>query len=332
MTAHLGAPGRAVKGSKARYPLSPPQWRRLAIAAGGIGPCTSTCPSRSTAGGSSSTRSAVIVVGIAIALGGEECSGKLARASPGRQIAWRDQGRARGQPRPDEVRGCNTADCIDRRLDEIAALYRAARCAATPVLGRPAAGVDDADQRGRRGPLLWLADRPPARRANGDFAPSTARCASFAEIEKDEQWAWAELRSITEDRDLTDSDKAACAKRSSGRAMPRGCCGRRNPSDRGQRDALGVQPDQASARLAIGVHGDGHAVRRGCSQFQSGQQTMPSRARRTQSAQAGRACSQRHSISTDDRGKPDREPGPDADPAPVGPNASQVPMPRPTPQ
>ena len=31
----------------------------------------------------------------------------------------------------------------------------------------------------------------------------------FADIEKDEQWAWAELRSVTEDREVTDSDKAS---------------------------------------------------------------------------------------------------------------------------
>ena len=35
----------------------------------------------------------------------------------------------------------------------------------------------------------------------------------FADIEKDEQWAWAELRSITEDRDITDSDKASLRRR-----------------------------------------------------------------------------------------------------------------------
>ncbi len=32
--------------------------------------------------------------------------------------------------------------------------------------------------------------------------------AQFAEVEKDEQWAWAELRSLSDDRSLSDSDKA----------------------------------------------------------------------------------------------------------------------------
>lgn len=32
--------------------------------------------------------------------------------------------------------------------------------------------------------------------------------AQFADIEKDEQWAWAEMRSIADDRSLSDSDKA----------------------------------------------------------------------------------------------------------------------------
>jgi hypothetical protein len=35
-----------------------------------------------------------------------------------------------------------------------------------------------------------------------------ASMAQFADIEKDEQWAWAELRSISDDRNLSDSDKA----------------------------------------------------------------------------------------------------------------------------
>ena len=102
----------------------------------------------------------------------------------------------------------DTAGCIDRRLNEIAFYIE------TPAGTKRPAWV------GR--PQFWTMQTSAAEAARSygsltvlprekQMAISTVygSMAQFADIEKDEQWAWAELRSITEDRDLSDSDKAS---------------------------------------------------------------------------------------------------------------------------
>ena len=149
---------------------------------------------------------AVIVVGIAIALGGEELL-----------ATWREHHQADKSLAAieDEVEvnlgrmqsRIDTADCIDRRLSEIAAYIESPATKRPSWVGRPqmwnmqTSAVDSARAYGSL--TVLSRDRQMA------ISTIYSQMANFADLEKDEQWAWAELRSITEDRDLTDSDKAS---------------------------------------------------------------------------------------------------------------------------
>lgn len=149
----------------------------------------------------------VIVVGICIALFGEQLV-----------ETWREHRQARESLHAieDELEvnlgrmhaRVETADCIDHRLGEIAAYIESPNPTKRPSwVGRPqlwtmqTSAVDAARAYGS----LTVLDR------DLQMAISTiyGQTGNFADLEKDEQWAWAELRSITEDRDLTDSDKAS---------------------------------------------------------------------------------------------------------------------------
>lgn len=149
----------------------------------------------------------VIAVGIAIALGGEDAL-----------ASWREHHQA------DKSLGAikdelalnlgrmksriNTADCIDRRLDAIALYIEGPQSSQRPSwVGRPQVWTMQAsalDAGTAYGSLTVL-----PREQQMAISTVYGSMRGFAEIEMDEQWAWAELRSITEDRDLTDSDKAS---------------------------------------------------------------------------------------------------------------------------
>lgn len=150
---------------------------------------------------------AVISVGIGIALTGEQ----LLEARHERHMADKSFAAVR------EELGVNlgrmksrlaTSECVKNRLDELAAYIEA------PVTPRRPAWV------GR--PQVWSMQTGAfdAARAYGSMTVlprdvqmklSTiyASMAGFAEVQEEEQWAWAELRSIAEDRDLTDNDRAS---------------------------------------------------------------------------------------------------------------------------
>lgn len=149
----------------------------------------------------------VIVVGIVIALSGEEL---LTHWNEERQA---DKSFAAIKKEVAINLGnmtarLQTADCLDNRLAEVASYVEAGDESVKPSwVGRP---------------QTWAmqSSAVAAARSYGSLTvlPTDEQMAvsslyssfdQFAEIEHDEQWAWAELRSITEDRDLSDSDKAS---------------------------------------------------------------------------------------------------------------------------
>ena len=150
---------------------------------------------------------AVIAVGIGIALGGEEAV-----------TAWNEHRYASKsfEAIKDEM-GVNlgrmnarieTADCIDQRLDEVAAYIERPEGKKRPSwVGRPQVWSmqNSAVGAARSYGSLTVLARPEQMTISTVYSTMD----QFADIEKDEQWAWAELRSITEDRDITDSDKAS---------------------------------------------------------------------------------------------------------------------------
>jgi hypothetical protein len=146
----------------------------------------------------------VIVVGIAIALGGEQLIER-----------WNEHHQAERSldAIKDEIANnagslsqrLATDDCINRRLDEVA------RYVENPVPPRPT-------WIGR--PQLWVMNSSAidAARSYGSLTalPREDQIAiasiyggfsTIGDYEKDEQLAWAELRSITADRDITDNDQ-----------------------------------------------------------------------------------------------------------------------------
>jgi hypothetical protein len=149
---------------------------------------------------------AVIAVGIAIALGGEEIVSHWneERYAAKSFEAIKDEiaiNLGRMQARN------TTADCIDKRLNEVAAYIETPEGKPRPSwVGRPqvwsmqSSAVTAAQSYGS------LTVLPRGEQMTISTVYGTIR--QFADIEQDEQWAWAELRSITEDRDLTDNDKA----------------------------------------------------------------------------------------------------------------------------
>ena len=150
---------------------------------------------------------AVIAVGIAIALGGEEIV-----------TAWNDERHARKslEAIKDEVEinlgrmqaRIATADCIDDRLDEVAAYIEHPEGKKRPSwVGRPQVWAMQNSAVGAARSYGSLTTLPREEQMTISTLYSTMD--QFADIEKDEQWAWAEMRSITEDRDISDSDKAS---------------------------------------------------------------------------------------------------------------------------
>jgi hypothetical protein len=150
---------------------------------------------------------AVITVGIAIAFGGEELIS-----------SWNEHHYANKslEAIKDEVAvnlgrmnaRMATADCIDQRLNQIAAYIERPEGRKRPNwVGRPQvwAMQDSAVGAARSYGSLTILPRDEQMSISTIYGTT----AQFADIEKDEQWAWAELRSITEDRDLTDVDKAS---------------------------------------------------------------------------------------------------------------------------
>ena len=150
---------------------------------------------------------AVIAVGIAIALGGEELVS-----------SWHERHQAHKslEAIKDEVEvnlgrmkaRMSIADCIDNRLDEVAAYVERPEGKKRPSwVGRPQVWTmqDGAVGAARSYGSLTILPR------DDQITISTlySTLAQFAYFEEAEQWAWAELRSITEAREISDSDQAS---------------------------------------------------------------------------------------------------------------------------
>jgi hypothetical protein len=150
---------------------------------------------------------AVITVGIGIALGGEEFISHWneERYATKSLDAIKDEvainvGRMQAR--------LATADCIDERLDEIAAYIEKPEEKKRPTwVGRPQVWAiqTSAVNAARSYGSMTILPREEQMAISTVYSTFD----QFADIEKDEQWSWAELRSITEDRDLSDSDKAS---------------------------------------------------------------------------------------------------------------------------
>ncbi len=201
---------------------------------------------------------AVIAVGIAIALGGEEVV-----------TAWNEHRYANKsfEAIKDEVEvnlgrmqsRITTADCIDRRLDEIAAYIEHSEGKKRPSwVGRPQVWAMQTSAVGAARSYGSLTVLPRQEQMTISTVYSTMD--QFADIEKDEQWAWAELRSITEDREITDSDKSSLRQ-----ALQRARYSAwllRTTAEQAIQEAraIGVRPASDRRRIAIGLRADGHAL------------------------------------------------------------------------
>lgn len=151
---------------------------------------------------------AVIAVGIAIALGGEELvtHWNEERYANKSLEAIKDElainlGRMKSR--------LATADCVDDRLNQVAAYIETAAAAAKrPTwVGRPqiwAMQTGALDAAKSYGSMTVL----PVEEQMG-ISSIYALMNDYAGVQRDEQWAWAELRSLSEDRDITDSDRAS---------------------------------------------------------------------------------------------------------------------------
>ncbi len=271
---------------------------------------------------------AVIAIGIMIALSGEELL-----------ASWRERHTAEKsfEAVKDEVEvnlgrmqaRLTTQDCIDRRLNEIAAYVERPEGKKRPSwVGRPQVWTmqTSAVAAARSYGSLTVLSR------EDQMAISTiyGSMAGFAEIENDEQWAWAELRSIAEDRDLTDSDKAAL-RESIQRA--------RYASWRLNADATQAIQEAQALKIVPAKIGNGsqsvcipmntpfdEAVRKssklGYGEPHERNVVRPSRSR----------WSQRHSISAATTARPVASPVQMPTPRQSSLKASQLPIPRPTPQ
>ncbi|MBA3670025.1 MAG: hypothetical protein H0W71_08190 [Sphingomonas sp.] len=150
---------------------------------------------------------AVISIGIGIALGGEELvsSWNAHHYADKSLMAIKDEvaiNLGRMQAR------MTTADCIDRRLDEIAKYIEKPDELKKPTwVGRPQVWAlqNSAVTAARSYGSMTLLPRDEQMTISTIYSTMD----QFADVEKDEQWAWAELRSIAEDRDITDTDKAS---------------------------------------------------------------------------------------------------------------------------
>lgn len=150
---------------------------------------------------------AVIAVGIGIALGGEEL------VSHWNEHRYADKSREAIKDELEVNLGrmqarIATADCIDRMLDEISAYVEHPEGKTRPTwVGRPQVWAMQSSAVNAARSYGSLTVFPREEQMTISTVYSTMD--QFADIEKDEQWAWAELRSITEDREITDSDKAS---------------------------------------------------------------------------------------------------------------------------
>lgn len=149
---------------------------------------------------------AVIAVGIAIALGGEQL---LERWNEHHQAeralaAIRDEV---GNNSGSLMARLATEGCINHRLDEIAAYIEKPTAARPQWVGRPQLWVmnSSAVQAARSYGSLTELSRPEQMTIADIYGGFDA----INDFERDEQWAWAELRSITEDRDITAVDQAS---------------------------------------------------------------------------------------------------------------------------
>jgi len=149
---------------------------------------------------------AVITVGIGIAFGGEELISKWNEHHYAEKslAAIKDEvavNLGRMQAR------LTTADCIDKRLTDVANYIEKPDEQKRPSwVGRPQVWTmqNSAVSAARSYGSLTVLPREEQMAISTVYSTFD----QFADIEKDEQWAWAELRSIAEDRDITDSDKA----------------------------------------------------------------------------------------------------------------------------
>lgn len=146
----------------------------------------------------------VIVVGIAIALGGEQLIERWNEHHQAERSLAAIKDEVANDTGSLEAR-LSTDECINRRLDEVA------RYVESPLPPRP-------QWVGR--PQMWVMNSSAveAARSYGSLTalPRDQQMAiadiyggfnTINDYEKDEQFAWAELRSITEDRDITASDQ-----------------------------------------------------------------------------------------------------------------------------
>lgn len=150
---------------------------------------------------------AVIVIGIGIALGGEQL---LERWNEHHQAdrslaAIKDEVAANTGALQARLA---TSGCLQRRLDEVARYIESPLPGPRPQwIGRPqvwmmnSSAIDAARSYGS----LTALPRDEQMAISDIYGGFSA----INDYEKDEQLAWAELRSITEDRDLSDSDKAS---------------------------------------------------------------------------------------------------------------------------
>lgn len=151
---------------------------------------------------------AVIAIGIGIALGGEQLletwrEHHSADKSLGaiRQELGLNIGRMNSR--------IATEECLTARLNQIADFIdppKGISPARPSWVGRPQTWTmqtSSVDAARAYGSLTVLS--PQEQMA---ISTTYSSMAQFADIEKDEQWAWAELRSIADDRHLSDSDKA----------------------------------------------------------------------------------------------------------------------------
>lgn len=150
----------------------------------------------------------VIAIGIGIALGGEQLletwrEHHTADKSLGaiRQELALNIGRMESR--------VATEKCLTARLNQIAEFIDPPKGASLPRpswVGRPQTWnmqTSSIDAARAYGSLTVLPTEEQMA-----IATTYSSMAQFADIEKDEQWAWAELRSIADDRNLSDSDKA----------------------------------------------------------------------------------------------------------------------------
>ena len=152
----------------------------------------------------------------------------------------------------------------------------------------------------------------------------------FADIEKDEQWAWAELRSITEDRDLTDSDKASLRQ-----AIQRARYSAWLLRTTAEQAIAEAKADRGQARchrqrLALGLRADGHALRRSGAAIEQDAAIASRASRRTRPSRPRNV--QRPIISAATTPGPLARPVQMPTPCQPRSNASQTPTPSPTTQ